>query len=57
MGDRGIWTADRGIDRNDAGNGLVITHTSPVYVYHDGTIYHDNWKNIYHAVEAVCRGD
>ena len=56
-GDRGIWTADRGIDRNDAGNGLVITHTSPVYVYHDGTIYHDNWKNIYHAVEAVCRGD
>ncbi|WP_131798837.1 hypothetical protein [Gilliamella apis] len=56
-GDRGIWTADRGIDRNDAGNGLVITHTSPVYVYHDGTIYHDNWINIYHAVEAVCRGD
>ena len=56
-GDRGIWTADRGIDRNDAGNGLVITHTSPVYVYHDGTIYHDNWISIYHAVEAVCRGD
>ena len=47
-GDRGIWTADRGVDTK---------YTSPVYVASYGIIYHDNWTDIYHAIEAVCRGD